>query len=225
MWLPATPHPALEDRLGADAARALCEALIDDTLALAKRWRETRFAADFNRQVVVATPGRRDGLMQRVDHRSFRLEHIDDASPGVIGQLFAHEYGRGARAVAMLGMTTPSLPVFLLDHAFRALQFHPVVVGPSFDDGTWLVGAQRPAPDVVDALAPGHAKALLHAEPALRAADVALALLPFWFTTDDDLTRLRWHLRQPSSSGAEVLAPCTRALLERDLLTSTSSGS
>jgi glycosyltransferase A (GT-A) superfamily protein (DUF2064 family) len=223
VWLPATPHPALEDRLGSEVARAIHEAFFDDTLALARRWRETRVAADFNRQVVVATPERRDSLAVRVDHPGVRLEVTDDTS--TVGQLFSREYGRGARAVAMVGVTTPSLPVFLLHHAFRALQFHRVVVGPSFNDGTWLVGAQRPAPDVIDALAPGHATALLRAEPALRAADVALGLLPYWFTTDDDLNRLRWHLRQPSTSGVEVIATKTLEVLERDTLTATASGS
>jgi hypothetical protein len=164
-----------------------------------------------------------DSLALRVDHPGVRLEVTDDTS--TVGQLFSREYGRGARAVAMVGVTTPSVPVFLLHHAFRALQFHRVVVGPSFDDGTWLVGAQRPAPDVIDALAPGHATALLRAEPALRAADVALGLLPYWFTTDDDLIRLRWHLRQPSTSGVEVIATKTLEVLERDTLTATASGS
>ncbi len=223
MWLPATPHPALEGRLGSEAARAIHEAFFDDTLALALRWRETRVGADFNRQVVVATSGRRDSLAVRVDHPGVRLDVTDDTS--TVAQLFSREYVRGARAVAMVGVTTPSLPVFLLHHAFRALRFHRVVVGPSFDDGTWLVGAQRPAPDVINALAPGHATALLRAEPALRSADVALGLLPYWFTTDDDLIRLRWHLRQPYTSGVEVIAPKTLEVLERAALTATSSGS
>lgn len=214
VWSPATPHPALEEQLGAHAARLLYDAFLHDTLALAVKWRETHVAADLNRQVVVVVPPHeRDLLAARLEPFAVRLEVAAAAPEDAVDAVVANEFGRGARSVAIIGITTPSLPPFLLDHAFRALQFHPVVAGPSFDDGTWLVGAQRVAPAVVHSLLPGRPRALLQAESTLHAVDVALALLPFWFTVEGDVERVRWHLRQRSSSGQETTAPHTQAAL------------
>jgi glycosyltransferase A (GT-A) superfamily protein (DUF2064 family) len=216
VWSPATPHPALEEQLGRDAARHLDDAFLDDTVALALKWRETHIAADLNRQVVVVgPPHQRDQLVARLAPFAVRLELAAAAQEGAVNAVVANEFGRGARAVAVIGVTTPSLPPYMLDEAFRALQFHRVVAGPSFDDGTWLIGAQRVAPGVIETLVPGRPHALLQAESMLQTVDVAVSLLPFWFTVDGDLARLRWHLRQRSMSGHEATARHTRAALAR----------
>jgi glycosyltransferase A (GT-A) superfamily protein (DUF2064 family) len=222
VWSPTTPLPGLVRRFGAEGARDLGEAFFDDVLATGTRWRETRIAADFNRRLVVVAPGAEHGrLAARVEAGGARLEHARSDDDGAIMHAVADEFERGARAVAVIGLGAPTLPAAHLDHAFRALQFERLVVGPGFDGGTWLVGAQRPAPAAMLGLTPGRPGTLLAQEALLREAGEAVHLLPFWYTVDDDVERLSWHLRQ-SSSAREPLAPRTRDALARTGELSTS---
>jgi len=215
VWSPATPLPALERRLGTEATRQLADAVFDDLLATGVRWRETRIAADFNRRLVVVAPASEQGrLGPRVDAAGARLERARGDGDEAIAHAFADEFERGARAVALIGLVAPTVRAHHLDHAFRALQFERLVVGPAFDGGTWLVGAQRPAPASIGALPPGRPGALLDREQALREAGDTVHLLPFWYTLDDDLERLAWHLRQASPE-RDPCAPRTRDALAR----------
>ncbi len=215
VWSPTTPLPALERLLGTAAAGQFAEAIFDDVLATAARWRETRIAADFNRRLVVVAPTSDHGrLGPRVEAVGGRLEHIRGEGDDAIALAFADEFDRGARAVALLGLAAPTVSSHHLDHAFRALQFERLVVGPAFDGGTWLVGAQRPAPASMVALAPGRPGTLMAYEQALREAGDVIHLLPFWYTVDGDVERLAWHLRQ-SALARTPLAPRTRDALLR----------
>lgn len=215
LWSPTAPLPGLAGRLGAEAAQALADAVFDDLLATAVRWRETRIAADFNRRLVVISPASEHArLGARVDATGARLERTRGDGDEALAHAFADEFERGARAVAVIGMAAPALRAHHLDHAFRALQFERLVVGPAFDGGTWLVGSQRPAPASIMALPPGRPGALLAREDALREAGETVHLLPFWYTVDDDLERLAWHLRQPCPD-RDPLAPRTRDALAR----------
>jgi glycosyltransferase A (GT-A) superfamily protein (DUF2064 family) len=215
LWSPTTPLPGLARRLGTEAAQALADAIFDDLLATGVRWRETRIAADFNRRLVVVAPASEHArLGARVDATGARLERSRGDDDETLAWAFADEFERGARAVAMIGMAAPTLRTHHLDHAFRALQFERLVVGPAFDGGTWLIGSQRPAPASIVALQPGRAGTLLAHEDALREAGDAVHLLPFWYTVDDELERLAWHLRQASPE-REPRAPHTRDALAR----------
>ena len=212
VWSPTTPLPALECLIGTAAAGHLAEAIFDDVLATAARWRDTRIAADFNRRLVVVAPASEHGrLSPRVEAVGGRLELARGDDDDAIAWAMTDEFGRGARAVALLGVTAPTVSSHHIDHAFRALQFERLVVGPAFDGGTWLVGAQRPAPASMAALAPGRPRTLLDHEQALRETGDTIHLLPFWYTVDGDLERLAWHLRQ--SLPERALAPRTRDAL------------
>jgi glycosyltransferase A (GT-A) superfamily protein (DUF2064 family) len=213
VWSPGSPLPGLERRLGTEAARALADAFFDDVLAIGARWRDSRIAADFNRHLVVVAPAAEHARVgPRADACGARLEPARGDGDDAIAWAFADEFERGARAVAVIGVTAPTLSAHHFDHAFRALQFERLVVGPSFDGGTWLVGAQRPAPAAVVGLPPGRPGTLRAQEQLLRESGDAIHLLPFWYTVDDDVEWLAWHLRQ-TATAAEPLAPRSRDAL------------
>ena len=119
------------------------------------------------------------------------------------------DFARGARAVAAITARSPTLPSYLLDHAFRALQFEPVVVGPTADAGTWLVGIQRGCAAAPPPLA---------VPQALASGDdvSALALLPFWYLIPDvvtDAAAWLWHIA--GSRRGDAAADATLSVLRR----------
>ena len=53
-----------------------------------------------------------------------------------------------AARVAVIGTDCPEMPGALLGEAFRGLEDHDLVVGPTHDGGYYLVGLARPAPQL-----------------------------------------------------------------------------
>lgn len=181
-------------------ALKLASAFLLDTCDVLARWQAQRVGADQNRRVVLyAAPHTDDPILVEAARRAHcRIEPQGDGDLGArLKRAFTNEFERGARAVAAIGADSPTLPAYLLDEAFRALAWERVVLGPTFDGGYYLVGAQRPPPDIFDAM-PWSTPSLLATTLArLRAHDVRAHLLPFWYDIDEaaDLERLVWHVR------------------------------
>jgi hypothetical protein len=188
-----------------------------DTVDLCARWRAQKVAADQNRRVALyAAPDVDDPVLAEAAHRAgARLEVQKGADLGErLRNAFDAEYERGARAVCAIGADSPSLPLYLLDEAFRALVWERVVVGPTFDGGYWLVGAQRPAPDLFGDVPWSTPAVVPRTLNKLRAAGVEPHLLPFWYDVDEaaDLERLVWHARAVRDRHPDRLSSTWRAL-------------
>ena len=183
---------------------SLARAMLTDTLVVARSWRAIQTGVDLNRRVAVIA-----------DHRLVD----DDVEVVVVGRDVSDrdalaaavdaDFARGARAVAAITARSPTLPSYLLDHAFRALQFEPVVVGPTADAGTWLVGIQRGCAAAPPPLA---------VPQALASGDdvSALALLPFWYLIPDvvtDAAAWLWHIA--GSRRGDAAADATLSVLRR----------
>ncbi len=178
----------------------LARAMLRDTLAIAHSWRSTQTGVDLNRRVVVIADS--DGVVDTSD---------DDA----IASAADADFARGAHAVAAITARTPTLPSYLLDHAFRALQFEPVVVGPTAEGAAWLTGVQRGARATAPSLGRPGALSALSAD-----AFAAIALLPFWYLLPEDpggATNWLWHLaggRRGDSIAAATLSVLRRPVSE-----------
>lgn len=199
------------------SAALLAAGFLLDTAELCARWRDGRVAVDQNRRVVFyATPDLTDPAVIEAAHAAgARLEQQVGEDLGArLQHAFDVEFSRGARAVAVIGTDSPTLPVHYLDEAFRALVWERVALGPTFDGGYWLIGAQRPAPDLFTGV-PWSTSGVVPATLAkLHAQNVEPALLPFWFDVDepDDLERLVWNVRAIRRRHPERLASTWRAL-------------
>jgi rSAM/selenodomain-associated transferase 1 len=185
---------------GDDDAALLYGAFLQDTARACLKWREQTVAVDPNRRLVwMLDPDGDDPLIVELARRcGARIAPQGDGDLGErLARAFKAEFDRGARAVCAIGTDSPTLPPHLVDHAFRALMFERVVLGPTFDGGYWLVGAQRPAPDVFSHIPWSTPEVLQSTLARLRAQDVAGYLLPFWYDIDEqgDLERLVWHVR------------------------------
>jgi rSAM/selenodomain-associated transferase 1 len=172
---------------------------------------------DQNRRVAIyCAPELDDPLFAEAARRAgARLEVQQGAELGArLRHAFEHEHERGARAVAAIGSDSPTLPLHLLDEAFRALAWDRVVLGPTFDGGYWLVGAQRPAPDLFESVPWSTPNVLEKTLAKLRDQSVRARLLPFWYDVDDaaDLARLTWHI---DSLAADVRPAATWTALQK----------
>ncbi len=191
----------------------LARAMLRDTLAIAHSWRSTQTGVDLNRRVVVIADS--DGVVDEDDVVDIVVAAADTSDDDAIASAADADFARGARAVAAITARTPTLPSYLLDHAFRALQFEPVVVGPTAEGAAWLTGVQRGARATAPSLGRPGALSALSAD-----AFAAIALLPFWYLLPEDpggATNWLWHLaggRRGDSIAAATLSVLRRPVSE-----------
>ncbi len=222
--VPGASKTRLAKERGERDAVVLSAGFLLDTAALCARWRTEKVAVDQNRRVAVyASPDVNDPVLAEAARRSgARLEVQQGADLGErLRAAFDAEYERGARAVCAIGADSPTLPIQMLDEAFRALVWERVVLGPTFDGGYWLVGAQRPAPDIFSDVPWSTPAVLPHTVNKLRAAGVEPHILPFWYDVDEaaDLERLVWHARSLRVRENTAVASTWRALTQIGLVT------
>lgn len=206
-----------KERGDAVAAR-LYTAFLEDTAVACAAWRKETIGTDPNRRLLLyCAPDIQDPILSEISRRSgARAVAQPDGDLGArLSHIFAEEFDRGARAVCAIGSDSPTLPAHLINYAFRALRWHRVVLGPTFDGGYWLVGAQRPAPDLFSDIPWSTAGVLAKTLGQLSHQGVNAFLLPFWYDIDEaaDLERLVWHVRAQRALHQNC-APATWAALQ-----------
>jgi len=186
---PSRTKTRLAKSIGEGRALQLYTSFMLDTAHTCWSWLQQTVGADPNRRLVLYTaPDAQDPVLAEVARLAGA--HTEVQAEGDLGvrmqACLDDEFARGARSVCILGTDTPHLPLHLLDHAYRALAWHQVVLGPSSDGGYWLVGAQRPPPDLfsnVEYSTPDVTRATI---AKCRAQRVEPHLLPMTFDVDDD---------------------------------------
>jgi len=118
---------------------------------------------------------------------------------------FSDLWQLGHRSVVLIGSDLPALPLGLLGTAFRLLatSTRDVVLGPSRDGGYYLVGMNRPTPEIFQNMTWSHGRVLTETTERLAKRGIQPALLPEWFDIDsfDDLKQLK-ALSEPAARGA-----------------------
>lgn len=184
---------------GPQAAVRLYTAFLLDTMDIVARWRNETVAVDPNRRLVLyVTPEYEDPVFAECVRRSgAKLLLQPDGDLGErLAQIFEKEFARGARAVCAVGSDSPTLPLHLIEYAFRALQWQRVVLGPTADGGYWLVGARRPAPDIFTDIPWSTRMVMPRTVERLSQHQIEPHFLPFWYDVDDGngIEALKWHL-------------------------------
>jgi hypothetical protein len=120
-------------------------------------------------------------------------------------QVFADLMSMGHRNIVLIGSDLPALPWVILDQAFGQLAQAEsrVVLGPSRDGGYYLVGMNRPAPEIFADMTWSHARVLADTTARLAALGLSYDILPTWFDLDvvEDFQQLR-KLTKSDSRGA-----------------------
>jgi rSAM/selenodomain-associated transferase 1 len=118
----------------------------------------------------------------------------------------------GGPGVVLVGTDSPTLPRAVLAEALERVARTDLVLGPSEDGGYYLIGLQRPRPELFADMAWSTADVLEETMRRARVLGLSTALLPAWFDVDtgDDLARLEREL----TVGPGPEAPHTRRYLE-----------
>lgn len=226
---PGSASTRLSHDRGSAVASRLESGFLDDAARLCARFRAERAGADQNRRVVFCVSGSVDDPIVR-ELAAVAGARVEAAVGATAAEQVEHavvaEFERGARAVCVVGTATPTLPAYLVDHAFRALLWERVVVGPTFDGGLWLLGLQRPAPAVFPAswTTPSSLPAFTK---QLQAYELAPHLLPFWYGVDGaaDLGRLMWHAQALRLDDSDAVDGTWRALSDTGLVEASTTSS
>ena len=207
----------LASGLGESAAVHLYRSFLHDSLALTERWCQTKVAADYNRRVVLYASEEDPFFRDLVQTSGVQLAVQEGED---LGERMAHcletEFAHGAKAVCIIGADTPALPLAYLNEAFRALHWEDVVLGPTFDGGYWLVGAQQRVPEIFTGILWSSNSVMKDSVQKAIEEGYRLQILPFWYDIDtaEDLATLRWQLLHAESQKREICAATALALEE-----------
>lgn len=65
-----------------------------------------------------------------------------------MNQAFSMLFSHGYQRILLMGTDVPTLPLDHYKQALTALEHHDLVLGPAFDGGYYLIGLQRPMPEL-----------------------------------------------------------------------------
>jgi len=140
---------------------------------------------------------------------------------GDLGQrmaaFFAEQFRAGAEMVVLVGTDSPTLPLALVDQAFRELEQADVVLGPATDGGYYLIGCKKQVPPIFEGVAWGSDRVLGHTIARLTDLTWQLALLPPWYDVDTlaDWRMLCGHLAALQRAGIDPALPHTLELAQQ----------
>lgn len=202
----------LTARLPDDEARDLRERLLLDTLDAARATElpvMVCFTPDTSREEMQRLVGDAELLTQRGDDLGARMRHaMDDA------------FARGAEAVALIGSDLPALPADHVLDAFEMTDFADVVLGPTEDDGFYLVAARAAMPDIFSGIDWNAQNVLADVVRAAHARDLTVGLASEWWDVDCPEDLLRLVTESGASAPAVSCGPATarrvREYLEKD---------
>ena len=103
----------------------------------------------------------------------------------------------GNEQVVLIGTDSPSLPSSIIEDAFAALQDHDCVIGPSQDGGYYLIGMNRPIPELFQDMPWSSDQVLPNTLKRLQSLAFSCHQLPIWNDIDDidDLKHLQQQLQ------------------------------
>jgi len=192
--------PPLTHPEAAELARALLRDQLDHLAAL----------GDVDLYVVFAPAGEAV-LMQSIVPPAFTCfpQRGDDLGERM-EEAFAALWSRGHRDVILTGSDVPAPPLDIFRRAFEILSRagKKVVLGPSQDGGYYLIGMNRPVPEIFRGMGWSHNRVLSETIERLMRLEIDFELFPEWYDLDtvDDLRRF------------EVIAsPLARATMKRTL--------
>ena len=197
--------PALSAEEAAELARSL---LVDQLHHLEK--------LDDADGYLVFAPEKGRRLMEALAPSCFRLfsQQGDDLGSRMEA-IFSKLFATGHRNIILIGGDLPPVPLVFFTEAYAFLHSanRRVVLGPSRDGGYYLVGCNRPIPEIFRNMSWSHPQVLAQTREKLTALNVACHLLPSWFDIDTPAD-LR-YLRSVSGRSLATTMPHTLRLLQR----------
>jgi rSAM/selenodomain-associated transferase 1 len=165
---------------------------------------------------IVFTPADADAYFAALSGDRFQLLPQCDGDLGQRLQSFfeyAHDHWFG-RAV-VVGTDSPTLPIPIVEEAFRALETHDIVIGPACDGGYYLIGLGPRRFPIFRDVPWGTSGVLEETVAQVQRAGARLALLPPWYDVDtvDDWAFLRGHILAMRRAGMDPGVPRIERLI------------
>lgn len=186
---PGTVKTRLIRSLPLQAVTSFYRCLLDDTLALAGSLAGVEVAimcpaSDVDELAVLAGPG---------------IKVVGQSGEGLAAGLtsvFAHFATDHPRRIVAFNSDSPHLPRPILEAAFERLGVHDLVVGPTFDGGYYLVGANRTHPSLFVREGMGTGSAMENLLSQARVLELSVGFIDPFYDIDvaDDLIQLAAEL-------------------------------
>ncbi|MFM8551171.1 MAG: TIGR04282 family arsenosugar biosynthesis glycosyltransferase [Nitrospiraceae bacterium] len=147
------------------------------------------------------------------DRQGLRLlDQVGEDLGTRMARAFQDTFNQGYQQVVIVGTDVPTLPASSFGTAFRLLKDHDLVLGPALDGGYYLIGLQRPAPDLVTGMPWSTDQVLTLTKKKAEGLGLKTALLP----TYRDLDRLEdlQALIGEAKSAPKTFSPRTAGVLQ-----------
>jgi rSAM/selenodomain-associated transferase 1 len=120
------------------------------------------------------------------------IDQIGDDLGARMAQAFENLFARNYKHVLIIGTDVPSLPFEQYKQALTMLDSHDLVLGPALDGGYYLIGLNRPVPDLFTGIPWSTEQVLKLTQEKAGALGLKIALLAPWRDVDttDDLQAL-----------------------------------
>jgi len=128
---------------------------------------------------------------------------------------FEATFARGAKRVVIIGTDSPTLPISYIQKAFHVLKNVPIVVGPTFDGGYYLIGLSEFNGEIFNDIRWGTSEVFHQTLIRIKTLNKQLFVLPPWYDIDTpfDLEFLRSHILAMSLSGFDIELEKTEGFL------------
>jgi hypothetical protein len=175
-----------------DEAATLHGSFVLDTLERTKA-AAAQFKLPFDRYLACA-PSSTHVFFKIMEERH-GIKLIDQAGDDLgerMAQAFENLFTKGYKHTLIIGTDVPSLPLEEYQQALTLLDSHDLVLGPALDGGYYLIGLNRPIPDLFVGIPWSTEQVLKLTQERARGLGLKSALLAPWRDVDtiDDLQAL-----------------------------------
>jgi rSAM/selenodomain-associated transferase 1 len=193
--------------LAPDEAATLHGTMVLDTLE------RSRNLLGFNRYLACA-PSKQHPFFKAVGARQgiYLLEQIQEDLGCRMHQAFCSVFDLGYRSVVAVGTDLPTVNSEMFRQALRELADHDIVLGPSLDGGYYLIGLNKPTPELFSDI-PWSTDQVLSA--TLEKAN-GLSLSSQLLTVErdlDTLAELQYYIQESKGSRKKLISSRTAQVL------------
>jgi rSAM/selenodomain-associated transferase 1 len=187
---PGTVKTRLTPSLPLQAVTGFYRCLLDDTLALAQSLGGVEIA-------IMCPDSDVHELADLVGSGVCIVAQKGQGLAAGLTSVFAHFAQKHGRRIIAFNSDSPHLPGSVLENAFETLAVHDVVVGPTYDGGYYLVGANASHPTLFTADGMGTSSALERLLSRVRVLELSVGFTDPFYDIDvaDDLIQLAAELQ------------------------------
>jgi len=176
---------------------------------------QTRLTNTAEQKTIAYTPSEKLPEFQQAISATWQLEpQTGDNLGDRMHHFFLRRQQEGFRKTVLMGTDSPNVPLAYIEQAFRQLDDHPVVLGPTEDGGYWLVGSAGSVPPIFSNIPWSTPQVWQATLDALQTANLSCHILPTWYDVDEaaDLQRLIADLRNDLQDEKSREAPLENLL-------------